>query len=67
MVKQKIKIYQSPESYRKFLAYIHMRTPKGKLAKKKSETISAKTPRRKKEKVVKIKVNGYKLHKPKLS
>jgi len=59
----KIKRFRSKESYRKFLAYIHMRTPNGKRAKRKSDTISARTPKRKKEKVIRI---GNKLHRPKI-
>lgn len=61
---KKLKQYKSKEAYRKFLAYTHMRTPTGKIAKTKAQTISAKTPRRLKEK--KIRIAG-KLHKPKIS
>ena len=61
---KKIKEYRSKEAYRKFLAYTHIRTPTGKKAKKPSETISAKTPKHRKEKVVKI---AGKRHKVELS
>jgi hypothetical protein len=47
---RRIKRFRSPESYRKFRAYVHMRTPTGKLAKHRGQTISARTPRRRKEK-----------------
>ena len=51
---KKTKEFRSKETYRKFLAYTHMRTPTGKKAKKPSETISGTTPKHRKEKVVKI-------------
>lgn len=59
-----VKKYRSKEAYRKFLAYIHMRTPSGKKAKTKKQTISARTPTRRKEKVVKV---AGKVHRPRLS
>ena len=59
-----VKKFKSKKSYGKFLAYVHMRTPTGKLAKTKTQTISAKTPTRKKEKVVRI---AGKIHRPKLT
>ena len=43
------KKFKSKESYRRFLAYTHIRTPSGKRAKSLSQTISAKTPTRRKE------------------
>jgi len=58
------KRFKSWKSYRKFLAYIHMRTPSGKIAKRKCDTISARTPKRRKEKVVII---AGKRHRPKIS
>jgi len=61
---RKPKRYKSKEKYRKFLAYIHMRTPTGKKAKTKKETISARTPKSHKEKTVII---AGKKHHPKLS
>ncbi len=61
---KKTKQFKSKESYRKFRAYVHMRTPTGKLAPSKSQTISAKTPRSHKEPVVKV---GGKRHTVKLS
>lgn len=60
---RKPKRFKSKRSYQKFLAYIHMRTKSGKLAKRKCDTISARTPRRRKEKVVII---AGRRHKPKL-
>jgi len=61
---KKPKHFKSKRSYRKFLAYIHMRTPSGKIAKRKCDTISARTPKRHKEKVVII---AGKRHHPKIS
>ncbi len=61
---KKVKNFKSKESYRKFNAYTHMRTRSGKRAKAPSQSISAKTPRRHKEKTVRI--AGH-LHKPKIS
>ena len=61
---KKTKEFKSEESYRKFLAYTHIRTPTGEKAKKPSQTISAKTPKHRKEKVVKI---AGKRHKVELS
>ena len=61
---KKPKRFKSKESYRKFRAYTHLRTPKGKLAKKKSQTISAKTPRARKEKTI---IVAGKRHKPEIS
>lgn len=61
MGRKKIKQYKSKRSYRKFLAYIHIRTPSGRKAKHPSQTISAKTPLSRKEKVVKV---GGKIHRP---
>lgn len=60
---RKVKRYKSRESYRRFLAYIHTHTPSGKRARSKSQTIAARTPVRKKEKVVYV---GGKRHKPKV-
>lgn len=61
---KKPKHFKSKESYRKFRAYVHMRTPSGKMAKRKSVTISAKTPRRRKEPIVYV---AGKRHKVKLT
>lgn len=61
---KKTKRFKSAESYRKFRAYTHIRTPTGKIATSKSQTISAKTPRHRKEKTV---IVEGKRHKPKLS
>ncbi len=61
---KKPKNFKSKESYRKFLAYTHMRTPSGKRAKTPSQSISGRTPRSHKEKIVHV---GGKRRKPKLS
>jgi len=61
---KKPKHFKNKESYRKFLAYIHMRTPSGKRARRKCDTISARTPKRHKEKVV---IVAGKRHHPKIS
>lgn len=58
------KRFKSRESYRRFLAYIHMRTPSGKRAKHSGQTISARTPKHRKEKIV---IVGGRRHRPKLS
>lgn len=49
---KKTKRFESEESYRKFNAYTHMRTLTGKRAKSPSQSISGRTPRSHKEKVV---------------
>jgi hypothetical protein len=36
--------FRSKESYRKWLAYGHMRTPSGRLARSRSESVFARTP-----------------------
>jgi len=51
---KKRKQYKSKESYRKFCAYVHIRTPAGKKAKYPSQTISAKTPKSRKEPYIRI-------------
>lgn len=61
---KKTKRFKSKESYRKFRAYTHIRTSTGKVAKRKSDTISARTPRHRKEKTI---IVAGKRHKPKLS
>jgi hypothetical protein len=57
------KKYASKGSYKRFLAYIHMRSPGGKKAKGK-QTISGRTPRSHKERVVYI---AGKKHEPNVS
>jgi len=59
-----VKHYKSAESYRKFRAYTHMRTPTGKMARSRSQTISAKTPISRKERVIKV---AGRTHRPKLT
>lgn len=60
---KKPKKFKSKGAYQKFLAFIHMRTPKGTRADQK-KSISEVTPKRHKEKTVIIR---GKKHKPKLS
>jgi len=43
-VKGKVRHFKSREAYRKWLAYGHMRTPSGRLARRPSESIFARTP-----------------------
>jgi hypothetical protein len=58
------KRFKSWAAYRRFLAYIHMRRPDGRLARHPGETISAQTPKGRKEPVV---IVAGRRHHPKIT